>query len=1000
MQRPKTSRFIYFAFSILLLTTVAVRGQVTTATIYGIVTDPTGATVPNANVTITNEQTNAAQTVTTNQEGEFTFNFVQVGRYTLSIAASGFKEQQQNGVDLMAGQRLRLNYKLELGVVTDKVTVKAEAPLINAVNAEQQIAHPEIEARELPLARRDWTNLINIGTGLDVRTSGGGTGVAINGLPPGGLSVTVDGTQASGSSEETSLTSFGNFNLIKVVSLEAISEVNLSKGILSAEHANTLSGNVNVVTKSGTNDYHGSLFENYNGAVLNARNQFLATKPNEVFNQFGGSIGGPIVKNRLFFFGVYEGYRLRRFSVLNSFVPTPELKASAIAAVPAYKPFFDLYPNPNQPYAVGAATGGFIGTAPFTGNDNHIVVRGDYNINDLNRVSVRYTRGRPDQSQFADPVTPFTFSDKNDSVTASYTRSEAAYSSETRFGFSRTDVPRLIGIQFLEGNIAAIGNLGFAGAGGEVLQSKGNGWSLEEVLALNRGRHSIKFGGIYQSARQTRQNFESPIVFYANTAALLANTPNRIQVGFGVNPYRITDWNGGLFVQDDYKLRQNIVVSAGLRWDYFSVPSERDNRLFNRNGPSGLGTLRTAEQGIYDSDKNNFAPRLSVAWTLDNDGRTVARAGFGTFYTRAPLRNVIDTIRNSETIPFRYTFSQAEITTLGLRYPVTAEGVQAAVPVLPWSGTSINPDFPTPYSLQWIVGIQRQLTRSIAIDTSYVGTRGVHLLYNRMINTVDRVTGVRPYAGFGEFRYFDTSESTSYHAWQTSLEQRLSNGFLFNVHYTWSRSMSYGNADLSSLGAPQDPNNLKLEYGPSPYDVPHRFVADYLYELPFAKWGGTNSLSKRLLFAGWQTTGIVRVESGFPISANNFFINPGTIPFQRIDYLGGEPYLGNSPNALQYLNPAAFARVPVGAVSGGAVRPGTLGRNALRLPGYWNFDAGLAKNLKFTERLQLQLRADFINAFNHTTFDQIQTNITNAAFGRFTRTRGARQIQLNMRLTF
>src|SRR6185369_8406869 len=130
------------------------------------------------------------------------------------------------------------------------------------------------------------------------------------------------------------------------------------------------------------------------------------------------------------------------------------------------------------------------------------------------------------------------------------------------------------------------------------------------------------------------------------------------------------------------------------------------------------------------------------------------------------------------------------------------------------------------------------------------------------INTVDRTTGARPFAGFGEFRYFDTSESTNYHAWQTSIEKRFTNDFLFNVHYTWSRSMSYGNADLSSLGAPQDINNLQLEYGPSPYDVPHRFAADYLYELPFAKWGGTNSLSKRLLFAGWQTTGIVRVESG------------------------------------------------------------------------------------------------------------------------------------------
>ncbi|MGH9842868.1 MAG: hypothetical protein ACREEM_29370, partial [Blastocatellia bacterium] len=295
------------------------------------------------------------------------------------------------------------------------------------------------EVRELPLARRDWTNLINIGTGLEVRASGGGTGVSINGLPPGGLSVTVDGTQASGSSEETSLTSFGNFNLIKVVSLEAISEVSVSKGILSAEYANTLSGNIGLITKNGTNEYHGSLFENYQGRVLNARNQFQSTRPAEVFNQFGGSFGSPIIKNKLFFFGVYEGYRQRRFSVLNDPVPTPEFRAKAIAAVPAYKPFFDAFPLPNQPYAAGSQTASFIGTAPQTANDNHLVFRGDYNLNDANRLSGRYTRGRPDSLSYLNSIFPFTFTGLEDAFTSSYFRTGSTYSSETRFGFTRND---------------------------------------------------------------------------------------------------------------------------------------------------------------------------------------------------------------------------------------------------------------------------------------------------------------------------------------------------------------------------------------------------------------------------------------------------------------------------------------------------------------------------------------------------------------------------------
>ena len=322
------------------------------------------------------------------------------------------------------------------------------------------ISHGTIEVREMPLARRDWTNLLNVGTGVEVRGSGGGTGISLNGLPPGGFSLTVDGTQASASSEETSLTSFGNFNLIKVVSLEAISEVNVNKGIVQAEYANTLSGNVGLITKSGTNSFHGSVFENYQNAKLNARNQFLTTKPARTLHQFGGSLGGPIVKNRLFGFGVYEGYRQSSFVAINSDVPTAEYRALAIAAVPAYQQFFDTLPLPNQSYAAGARTGVFIGSGSSTANDDHVVARGDYNIDNHNRISSRYTRGRPDSlSPRVSPVNSRTFTGLDDAFTASYFRIGSSFSAETRFGFSRNDVTRLDEIYTL--GIAGIAGLTF-----------------------------------------------------------------------------------------------------------------------------------------------------------------------------------------------------------------------------------------------------------------------------------------------------------------------------------------------------------------------------------------------------------------------------------------------------------------------------------------------------------------------------------------------------------
>ena len=1002
MSHQRFSFKVMITLGALLLTTIAVPAQVTTATVYGIVTDASGAQLPGATVTITNEQTGATQSAKTNDQGEFTFNFLQEGRYTLSITAGGFKEQAQPGIELAGGQRVRLSYELQVGAVTEKVTVTAEAPVINAVNAEQSISHDTTEVRELPLARRDWTNLVNVGNGLDVRASGGGTGVAINGLPPGGLSLTVDGTQGSGSPEDTSLTPFGNFNLIKIVSLEAISEVNVNKGIIPAEYANTLSGNVGLITKSGTNEYHGTLFENYNGRVLNARNQFLTTKPNEVFNQFGGSIGGPAIKNKLFFFGAYEGYRQRRVNIFNQNVPTAEFRARAIAAVPAYKPFFDTLPLPTESYPAGAQTGVFIGGTPFPANNDHFVVRGDYNINDTNRLSSRYTRGRPDSSSpqvFID--NPVAFIGLDDSFSTSYFRTGQTYSSETRFGYNRNDVTRLIAGVFVENGIGGISGLNFPAGGGELLATRGKGWSIEEIIAFNRGRHSIKFGGIFQYQNQTRENVETPFFTYNNEAEFLANDPSRIQVTFGLSPYLIKQWTNGYFIQDDFKLRPNLVVNLGLRWDYFSAPTEEDDRLFNRDEPFGLGPLRTPEEGIFNSDKNNFAPRVGFAWTVDKGARTVVRSGFGMYYTRLPIRNIVELVRDSLAAPFRVTFSRAEAQALGLKYPVTNAGLLPIVsnPNAPWTGTTINPDFPSPYSMQWVLSLQRQLTQTIAVETSYVGTRGIHLLFNRQINTVDRVTGLRPYApAFGEFRHFDPSDSTSYHAWQTSVQKRFSSDFLVNAYYTWSRSISYSAGDLSTLNAPQDPNNIRLERGPSPFDVSHRFTADFLYELPFAKLWGSESLWKRLLFAGWQGSGIFRAETGSPLPAN--ITTPSSIIGQRVDFVGGSAYLDIPGDPVAYLNRAAFAPVPVIQASGASARPGTLGRNAIRLPGFWNLDLTLAKNLVFTERVRMQLRADMFNAFNHTNFSTVNTTITSGNFGRFTATRGARVIQLNMRLSF
>ncbi|MBA4182300.1 MAG: hypothetical protein C0506_17090, partial [Anaerolinea sp.] len=390
------------------------------------------------------------------------------------------------------------------------------------------------------------------------------------------------------------------FNFIQGVSLEAIDEVNLAKGIASAEIANTMSGNVNVNTKRGTNEIRGSLFHLNDVENTNARNQFLATRPPIVYNQFGGSLGGPIIRNKLFMFGVYEGYQLRGFQQLNGNVPTREFREQATAAVPAYRALFDLFPLPTNPYAAGSVTGFFQGAGSEVARDNHAVVRGDYHLGNNTILSARYTRGRPFR-QIPRVVTA-NFRDwdgRTEVGSFNVTHSRATWVSETRFGYNYNFSRRIDNIYTL--GVAGVGGaIGFSTDGEDILRD-GSNWTIEQVFGKTIGRHSLRVGGIFGRLRVTRENIEMPSVRYANINDFLANQPNFVQVTFGVDEFAIRASNAGFFIQDDFRLSRNLVLNLGIRYDYYTVPAERDGRFFNRDAPFGAGPFRSPGS-IYLAD--------------------------------------------------------------------------------------------------------------------------------------------------------------------------------------------------------------------------------------------------------------------------------------------------------------------------------------------------------------------------------------------------------------
>ena len=321
------------------------------------------------------------------------------------------------------------------------------------------------------------------------------------------------------------------------------------------------------------------------------------------------------------------------------------------------------------------------------------------------------------------------------------------------------------------------------------------------------------------------------------------------------------------------------------------------------------------------------------------------------------------------------------------RAPLVRGGVTGGSPRV------LNPDLDSSYVYNFYFGVQRALAENVVLESAFVGNRGVKWLTSRIGNNVDRFTGLRPNPNFATFDYWDNSDSTRYLSWQTSLRRRYSRNLSANFHYTWAKQIAYGAGDTGWVGSDtQDFFNLEANRGVGFQDVTHVFVSDIVYDLP--RLDGLGRLA-RAVVGGWQVSAILTGQTGLPANITQ----PSATSGQRPDYIGGDPILSDYSETLQYLNPAAFARVPESDV-GAAIRPGTLGRNPIRQPGLINVDFSLGKNFAISEGVRLQIRADSFNAFDHTNLSGLNTNIESSSFGRLNDTRGAREIQLNAKVTF
>jgi outer membrane receptor protein involved in Fe transport len=1007
------------------------HAQVNTATISGTVTDPTGAVVAGARIEVQSLETGTVHSAVSGGQGDYTFEFLPIGTYTITCTASGFSIEQRNNVTLVAAQALRLDFALQAKTVQQNVTVSAEAPLIDSVSSQDNSTIPSKSLVQLPLASLNWTNLLTQTTGAVKQTSSSSStqnlGISLNGLPTAGFNLTVDGTNAAADPEVPIFGFYQAPNIINTVANDAIQEVSIVKGAPPATFGGLMSGGVNILTRSGSNQFHGDLFERSEISALDARNYFATTKPRLTFNQFGASAGGPILKNRLFFFGAYEGARLSQFQVISGSVPTTYLRAVApaiyaselnrlpVLAQPGGDPA-DCYVTTNPVVDPACHTNAtYQGTAANKRFDSSTVLRLDQTINPSNSWYARYTRNRPYQNlPTLNNTNPQVTTAHGDVYNAGYVHQFHNLSSDTRLGYNRLRLNRGQ-LGYYDDNEGL--SFGFGTGNSEVFTKEGSVGTIDQEFAVILGRHSLQFGGILQQNNGGRTDADTTAFTYSSLAQFVNNTPSKLTMYFPITAFDLYQWQFGGYVQDDYRITQKLTLNLGFRYDYYTVVKEHHGRIYNRGvdpvlGP-GFGPYRPADS-MYSADfHTGFQPRVGFAWS-PHGPNTVVRGGFGIMTTRRPFYGgPIEVSPTSPTKPANLNLTQTQIQQAALVYPIPISVLQAKLAQLQTSGsvgtsfagTSIDAQSNNPYALLWNVAVEQALPGRMVLDLGYVGDHGLNENFTYVDNEPRRTTGISPDPQFGTFNRYIAGDKSNYHALEVKLHKQIQYGLTFGSNFTWAKSLSFGDANILLETSPQDLNNLRAEYGPTQYDIRDNFSGTAEWEVPFESWYRGGGLAAKLLGEGWRTTLVVNANTGLPANLTN---GASVFAADRPDLLGN-PYVtgyhaaGASGVAHRFLNPASFT-LPTGAhviplISGIQVRDGDLTRNAIRNIGQYDFDLSVAKGIPISEGRRFDFRIDAFDVLNHTNFTGLGTNTNASTFGFFT-SATPRTIQLGGKFSF
>ncbi|MDQ2947134.1 MAG: TonB-dependent receptor, partial [Acidobacteriota bacterium] len=617
--------------------TILCFAQLDTASIVGTVLDPSGASIPNASVVAQNQNTGATFNASANAEGNFVVPVLPIGQYRVTASAAGFKSGTVEGLSLHVSDRLRVEIALEAGSITDKITVTGESPLVDSASSTLGGFVNTQQLNALPLNGRDVVQLLALIPGAMLL--GGSTQQSVNGASTfrseGGVRFLLDGADASRVDMDILENTYGSSKgRVSRASIDSVQEIRVYTSSFSAEYGQALGGVVNLITKSGTNEVHGSLFEYFRNEKLDTRSYFnTGQKPPFRLNQFGGSVGGAIRKNKLFFFGNYEGVRQRQGIIQNSFVPTAAFRATVPAAL---QPVLDLLPLPNGPVsAAEPRLGQFLRGVSNPLTENSEAIKIDYRISDNDNLSVRYNANKSltqnyfgvarGQIQTAPALLQL--------AKLTYTRTFSPHVlNEAGFGFNRAHIdPQSADSPEIRAfSITALGS-GSAGVGPGLfdLNVANNSFTFLDTVSWVIGNHQLKFGTQIIRNQDNKALLFQRTVTYNNLNDFAINSP--FSVGTLGQPRRgLRNTYENFFVQDDIQVSRALTINAGLRYQYDTAPTEASGVLANFN--PAKRALDTPGTQLLVAPKKNFAPRFGAAWSPFGVGNTAVRAGFGIFY--------------------------------------------------------------------------------------------------------------------------------------------------------------------------------------------------------------------------------------------------------------------------------------------------------------------------------------------------------------------------------